>query len=108
MQVKQKEILDFIGKKIETDEMWAEAFGKLITLDEPDQNGAVWDMLESINDSIRWDELFTQHPEVLDKLEEGARKSIEAGQTISLEEFLAISDQLGDGDINSRHPTDRQ
>ena len=92
MQVKQKEILDFIGKKIQTDEMWAEAFGKLITLDEPDQNGAVWDMLESINDSIRWDELFAQHPEVLDKLEEGARKSIEAGQTISLEEFFAIAD----------------
>ena len=90
MQVKQKEILDFIGKKIQTDEMWAEAFGKLITLDEPDQNGAVWDMLESINDSIRWDELFAQHPEVLDKLEEGARKSIEAGKTISPEEFFAI------------------
>ena len=87
--------------------MWAEAFGKLITLDEPDQNGAVWDMLESINDSIRWDELFTQHPEVLDKLGEGARKSIEAGQTISLEEFLAIADQF-DEDINGRGPDDKQ
>ena len=108
MHVKRKDILDFIGKKIETDEMWAEAFGKLITLDAPDQNGAVWDMLESINDSVRWDELSTQHPEVLDKLEEGARKSIEAGQTIPLEEFLAISDQLDGEDINSRCPSDRQ
>ena len=77
MQVKRKEILDFIGKKIETDEMWAEAFGKLIALDEPDQNGAVWDMLESINDSIRWDELFTQHPEVIDRIIEKGKRSTE-------------------------------
>ena len=70
----KKEILKFIEKKIETEEMWAEAFSKLITLDEPDQNGAVWDMLESIKDSIRWDELFARSPEVLDR---DGRKSAE-------------------------------
>ena len=80
MQVTQdikKEILKFIEKKIETDGMWAEAFNKLITLDEPDQNGAVWDMLESIKDSIRWNKLLEEHPEVLDRIVEESRKSME-------------------------------
>ena len=93
MQVTQdvkKEILKFIEKKIETDEMWAEAFSKLITLDEPDQNGAVWDMLESIKDSIRWDELFARSPELLEKMGEQALKGYKEGRTISLEEFLAL------------------
>ena len=77
MQVKHQETLTFLKKKIETDEMWAEAFGKLIGLDEPDQNGAVWRMLESINDSMRWDDLFEQHPEVIDRMIESGRKSME-------------------------------
>ena len=72
----QKEILKFIQNKIETDEMWAEAFTKLITLDEPDQNGAIWRMLESANDSIRWDELFAKNPEKLQALADAARQSM--------------------------------
>ena len=87
----QNQILKFIQQKIQTDQTWAEAFTKLITLDEPDQNGAIWDLLEDINHSIRWDELFEQHPEVLHKLEEGVPKSIKEGKTISLDEFLALS-----------------
>ena len=86
----QNQILKFIQQKIQTDQTWAEAFTKLITLDEPDQNGAIWRMLESANDSIRWDELFEKHPEVLHKLEEGVQKSIKEGKTISLDEFLAL------------------
>ena len=94
MQVTQdikKEILKFIEKKIETDEMWAEAFSKLITLDEADQNGAVWDMLESIKDSIRWDELFARSPELLEEMGNQALKDYKEGRTISLEEFLALT-----------------
>ncbi len=94
MQVTQdvkKEILKFIEKKIGADEMWAEAFSKLIGLDEPDQNGAVWDMLESINDSIRWNKLLEEHPEVLDRIVEEGRRSEKEEGTISLEEFLALS-----------------
>ena len=72
----QKQILKFIQQKIETDEMWAEAFAKLITLDEPDQNGAIWRMLESANDSIRWDELFAKNPEKLQALADAARQSM--------------------------------
>ena len=72
----KKEILKFIQQKIETDEMWAEAFTKLITLDEPDQNGAIWRMLESANDSIRWDELFAKNPEKLQALADAARQSM--------------------------------
>ena len=72
----QKQILKFIQQKIETDEMWAEAFTKLITLDEPDQNGAIWRMLESANDSIRWDELFAKNPEKLQALADAARQSM--------------------------------
>ena len=96
MQVTQdvkKEILKFIEKKIETEEMWAEAFSKLIGLDEADQNGAVWDMLESINDSIRWDKLFEEHPEVLDRIVEEGRRSAKEKGTISLEEFLALTEE---------------
>ena len=73
----KKQILKFIQNKIETDEMWAEAFTKLITLDEPDQNGAAWRMLESIEDSIRWDKSFAEHPEVIDLLIEKSRKSMD-------------------------------
>ena len=72
----KKEILKFIQNKIETDEMWAEAFTKLITLDEPDQNGVIWDMLEDIDDSIRWDKSFAEHPEVIDLIIEKGRKSM--------------------------------
>ena len=87
----KKEILKLIEKKIDTDEMWAEAFGKLITLDEPDQNGAVWDMLESIKDSMRWDESFAGSQELLAEMGEGALKDYKEGNTISLEEFLALT-----------------
>ena len=73
--------------------MWAEAFSKLIDLDEPDQNGAVWDMLESINDSIRWDELFEEYPEVLDRIVEEGRRSAKEEGTISLKEFLALANE---------------
>ena len=76
-QQTQNQILKFIQQKIETDEMWAEAFTKLITLDEPDQNGAAWRMLESIDDSIRWDKSFAEHPEVIDLLIEKSRKSMD-------------------------------
>ena len=72
----QKQILKFIQNKIETDEMWAEAFTKLITLDEPDQNGVIWDLLEDIEDSIRWDKSFAEHPEVIDLIIEKGRKSM--------------------------------
>ena len=94
MQVTQdikKEILNFLEEKIDSDEMWAEAFSKLITLDEADQNGAVWDMLESIKDSKRWDELFEEHPEALDLIFDKSGKSIGDERTISLDEFLALT-----------------
>ena len=91
----QNQILKFIQQKIQTDQPWAEAFTKLITLDEPDQYGAIWDLLEDINHSIRWDELLEKHPEVLHKLEEGLQKSIKEGKTISLDEFLARSPENG-------------
>ena len=85
------EILKFIEKKIDADEMWAEAFSKLVSLDEADQNGAVWDMLQGINDSMRWDKLFEEHPEVLDRIFDKSAKSIEDEETISLDEFLALT-----------------
>ena len=89
----KREILKFIEKKVDTDEMWAEAFSKLITLDEPDQNGTVWDMLQGINDSMRWDKLFEEHPEVLDRIVEEGRRSAKEEGTISLEEFLALTEE---------------
>ena len=91
-----KEILKFIQQKIETDEMWAEAFTKLITLDEPDQNGAVWDLLESIKDSIRWDESFARNPEKQQAMADAALKSYKERKTIPMDEFLALA---ADGNI---------
>ena len=85
------EILNFIEKKIDADEMWAEAFSKLVGLDEADQNGAVWDMLESIKESMRWDELFARSPELLEEMGNQALKDYKEGKTISLEEFLALT-----------------
>lgn len=89
-QYVKKEILKFIEKKIDTDEVWSEAFGKLITLDEPDQNGAVWEMLESTKDSMRWDESFAGSQELLTEMGERALKDYKEGNTISLEEFLEV------------------
>ena len=80
MQVTQdtkREVLKFIEQKIDSDEMWAEAFSKLITLDEAERNGVVWDMLEDINNAMRWDELLEEHPEVLDRIVERSRKSMD-------------------------------
>ena len=91
-----KEILKFIQHKVETDEMWAEAFTKLITLDEPDQNGAVWDLLESIKDSMRWDESFARNPEKLQAMAGAALKSYKERKTIPMDEFLALT---ADGNI---------
>ena len=105
MQVTQdikKEILKFIEKKIETDEMWAEAFSKLISLDEVEQNGVVWDMLEDINSAMRWDELFARSPELLERMGEGALKSLKEGKTISLDEFLGLTEE----EFLSRFPSD--
>jgi hypothetical protein len=102
----KKEILEFIEKKIDTDEIWAEAFTKLIGLDEPDQNGAVWDMLESVNDSMRWDELFARSPEVLERMGESALKSLKEGKTISMEEFLELTLELTGEELLTRFPSD--
>ena len=96
------EILKFIEKKIDADEMWAEAFSKLISLDEADQNGAVWDMLESIKESMHWDELFARSPELLEEMGERALKSLKEGKTISLEEFLELTDE----ELMTRFPSD--
>ena len=91
----QKQILKFIQQKIETDEMWAEAFTKLITLDEPDQNGAAWRMLESIEDSIRWDKSFTEHPEVIDLIIEKGRKSMDEREKKKAERRAKNSGKAG-------------
>ncbi len=87
----KKEILKFIEKKIDADEIWAEAFSKLIGLDEIEQNGVIWDMLEDINSAMRWDELFARSPELLEKMGEQALKDYKEERTISLEEFLALT-----------------
>ena len=91
----QNQILKFIQNKIETDEMWAEAFTKLITLDEPDQNGAAWRMLESIEDSIRWDKSFAEHPEVIDLLIEKSRKSMDEREKKKAERRAKNSGKAG-------------
>ena len=70
------EILKFIEHRIETDAMWAEAFSKLIALDEADQQGAVWDLLEAVKDSMRWDESFARNPEKLQAMGDAALRGM--------------------------------
>ena len=91
----QKQILKFIQNKIQTDEMWAEAFTKLITLDEPDQNGVIWDLLEDIEDSIRWDKSFAEHPEVIDLIIEKGRKSMDEREKKKAERRAKNSGKAG-------------
>ena len=94
-QQTQNQILKFIQNKIETDEMWAEAFTKLITLDELDQNGVIWDMLEDIEDSIRWDKSFAEHPEVIDLIIEKGRKSMDEREKKKAERRAKNSGKAG-------------
>lgn len=75
MPAAQPEILAFIQRKIETDEMWAEAFGKLAGLEPPTQNAIVYWMLDDINKSIQWDETLERTADELAVVaEESVRK----------------------------------
>lgn len=75
MPAAQPEILAFIQRKIETDEMWAEAFGKLAGLEPPTQNAVVYWMLDDINNSIQWDETLERTADKLAVVaEEAVRK----------------------------------
>ena len=75
MPAAQPEILAFIQRKIETDEMWAEAFGKLAGLEAPTQNAIVYWMLDDINKSIQWDETLERTADELAVVaEEAVRK----------------------------------
>ena len=73
MPAAQPEILAFIQRKMETDEMWAEAFGKLAGLEAPTQNAIVYWMLDDINKSIQWDETLER---TADKLAVVAEESV--------------------------------
>ena len=78
MPAAQREILAFIQQKIETDEMWAEAFGKLAGLEAPTQNSVVYWMLDDINKSIQWDETLERTADKLAVWMEEARQEHEA------------------------------
>ena len=78
MPAAQPEILAFIQRKIETDEMWAEAFGKLAGLETPTQNAVVYWMLDDINKSIQWDETLERTADKLAAWMEEARREHEA------------------------------
>ena len=68
----QPEILAFIQRKMETDEMWAEAFGKLAGLEPVTQNAIVYWMLDDINKSIQWDETLERTADKLAAIAEQA------------------------------------
>ena len=78
MPAAQPEILAFIQRKMETDEMWAEAFGKLAGLESPTQNAIVYWMLDDINKSIQWDETLERTADKLAAWMEEARREHEA------------------------------
>ena len=59
-------------------------------------------MLEDIKSSMRWDELFARSPEVLARMGESALKSLREGKTISLDEFLELTDE----ELLTRFPND--
>ena len=75
MPAAQPEILALIQRKIETDAMWAEAFGKLAGLEASTQNAIVYWMLDDINKSIQWDETLERTADQLAVVaEESVRK----------------------------------
>ena len=76
MPAAQPEILAFIQRKIETDEMWAEAFGKLAGLEAPTQNAIVYWMLDDINKSIQWDETLERTADKLAVVAEEAVREL--------------------------------
>ena len=80
----QPEILALIQRKIETDEMWAEAFGKLLTVDAVEQDGAVWDLLQSVNSSISWEAFCAENAPAFDLRARKAQQEAAAGQTLEL------------------------
>lgn len=80
----QREILAFIQRKIETDEMWAEAFGKLLSIDAVEQDGAVWDLLQSVNSSLSWDAFYAKNAAAFTLMSRKAQQEAEAGQTLEL------------------------
>lgn len=84
MPAAQPEILAFIQRKIETDEMWAEAFGKLLLVDAAEQDGAVWDLLQSVNSSLSWDAFCAENAAAFDLMSRKAQQEAAAGQTLEL------------------------
>lgn len=84
MPAAQPEILAFIQGKIETDAMWAEAFGKLLSLDAVEQDGAVWDLLQSVNSSISWDAFYAENAAAFALMSRKAQQEAAAGQTLVL------------------------
>ena len=76
MPAAQPEILAFIQRKMETDEMWAEAFGKLAGLEAPTQNAIVYWMLDDINKSIQWDETLERTADKLAVVAEQAVREL--------------------------------
>ena len=84
MPAAQPEILAFIQRKMETDEMWAEAFGKLLSVDAAEQDGAVWDLLQSVNSSLSWDAFCAENAPAFDLMSKKAQQEAAAGQTLEL------------------------
>ena len=76
MPAAQPEILAFIQRKMETDEMWAEAFGNLAGLEPPTQNAIVYWMLDDINKSIQWDETLERTADKLAVVAEEAVREL--------------------------------
>ena len=84
MPAAQPEILALIQRKIETDAMWAEAFGKLLTVDAVEQDGAVWDLLQSVNSSLSWDAFCAGNASAFARMSRKAQQEAAAGQTLEL------------------------
>ena len=80
----QPEILAFIQRKMETDEMWAEAFGKLLTVDAAEQDGAVWELLQSVNSSLSWDAFCAENAPAFALRSKKAQQEAATGQTLEL------------------------
>lgn len=98
MPAAQREILALIQRKIETDEMWAEAFGKLLSIDAAEQDGAVWDLLQSVNSSLSWEAFYAENATAFDLRSRKAQQEAATGQTMELDpDTLGMEIELYEG-----------
>lgn len=76
---------DCIGRIVVMGQLLERAIEEARKLPEEDQETLAWVMLEEIDDQRRWDEVFAQPSEVIERMAEEALEDHRAGRTEPLD-----------------------